>query len=81
MKNSKLSELYEEKDIVCLCCNCKQAKPLHYAYGEYLCMLHGVVGAEFSCKHFSYDLTKRIPASHVAKPEDSQNNFQGTQSV
>ena len=42
-------------------------------------MLHGVVGAEFSCKHFSYDLTKRIPASRVAKPEDSQNNFQGTE--
>lgn len=61
MRSAKLNALYDEKDIARLCQNCERAQKLHLGAHEYLCTRNGVVDGAYSCRQFSYDLTKRCP--------------------
>ena len=60
MKKQKLKEYYEQLDIVECCRLCEHAQAI-YSDIDCLCNLHGVVDQKYHCKHFTYDLTKRMP--------------------
>ena len=48
------------KDIVHAGALCQFARPIDSS--EFLCSRHGVVGANYKCRRFKYDPTKRIPS-------------------
>lgn len=59
------------KDITHACSLCQFAKCIDST--EFLCSRYGVVGANYKCRKFKYDPTKRIPSPKLKLP--SQLDF------
>ncbi len=63
------------KDIPHTCALCQFSRSIDTA--EFLCSRYGVVGANYKCRRFKYDPTKRIPSPKLKVSSDLDFKIEG----